>query len=494
MSEPFGFEAFADEWFGSHLGIMAHSQDLGESSHFVLACGDITVHRSTWLQRFPSFLKESEPGMFSLPHTRDANGRWERHPWQPLAYAMLAGIDPNRTIHGCQTSLRMIAENSSHLGVVVPEDFGHLLIAAVLAGYTEDSVISISHRDFTLMELAEECYAAIDSSVSFCWGFHLLEAVCLSAFLLPLPRLQQPAENVSFARLQESVKLLTERKTMVEIGHALRNSIDLCGQPLQYLALAGHAVELAGIYLQLANVSTEKVREMVETISCCLAQVLDGVNSTDLCERHSWVGPFAHLKRGAVLLRNKSYFCSGSKIEEMHPAVSSPFRARAEAQELENLSKRFRHYSEPCSGNTESAVADIVIRSQLNKDLDWMVRREESFVAFRPSHWPVYLHYETQSNMRFSTAEVHLEFEINPILTMMFQNFGINLALKEQECTWDPYWAGGLGRVVFQADNSEVASNLESSIQKLLALSFDTLNTIVGSCISELDSWPVFSH
>lgn len=474
-----------EEWFGAHRGLLIHTQDLAESAHWVLACGNLSHNGNSWLDGFPAFLETTDSGQLLLHHKQDAAGTWPRHPWQPIAYAALAGVDPDETISNTSVTLRNLAIASTELGEVAPEDFGHLTIAASLLGLGKDFEISIAGRAYAVEALARACDKALDSGLSFCWGFHLAEAVLLAAFLLPLPQLRFRMERIAFARLSAARDLLVSRRSVCSPRPLRDDSVFAAGtlgeSRLQFLSLAAHMIELSGLCLQFDVRKRSEIRKLVFNTLALLDELVRGWPIRFLRPRQWLIGPFAHLRRGLALTQASSD--SGSPFPK--GAVGPPhcgigLRQETEASALSTQESCYVRL--PGVNIGEPKIASITtIVEQLDNSNSWLIRREPRFISFRRAHWPVYVHYEIETDPQSTFVELHLEYEMDGSFTRAFQTLCQRLASELQGYVWDGYWAGCLGRLRFSTTPDQDGRFPTEAIRNFCSATLDSIESIVRS-------------
>src|SRR5215212_8792326 len=166
-----------------HIASIIKRDSLPHLGHIFNGWGNVefqSVRLTRFLDHFIHFDDSARPFL------RQCDPEGEVLPWQSIAYAVMAGVNPDEVIRPGVT-LRTLAQNSRYLQTTEGRELGHLLFALA---YLEPSLDS---RPFSLsgeicdvrklMELAVEAHHY--GSFEVCRKFHLTEGVCAMAAKVP---------------------------------------------------------------------------------------------------------------------------------------------------------------------------------------------------------------------------------------------------------------------------------------------------------------------
>jgi hypothetical protein len=428
----------------------------------------------------------------------------EVHPWQSLAYAFMAGADPDAPLGSSPWTLRGLAEASRWLNTTEGEELGHLLYAlARLGPGAEEAGFTLgdgSHADLErLAVLAVEAH--LSGHFDVCRKTHLTEGLCAAVAVFPqLASIRSVAEGFLAGQL-DSLELLgallaevsgspeevapegkgrSGHEPDVELVRSLQGILALDGYVENHFYWAGHVMEIAG----LATIDGFPIADHRWHTMVFVANQANRLLPTYLpatwfpgCYLH-----FGHYRRGLTLLMARH-------------------RAQAEGRELSSAD--LTHYaadftSGPAGSFSPSPAPGAPLVIPGDDDLLQVAPPEpgpdDAFVAildaygrrarpgfaaqgayahFRrviPPGWPRALHYELMMEGGSPAIELHIESETAKPLGPSIAASVIDgrLAGVDGTVEWDPAWYGGRGRLRLRLEPDLAPDEIAARLAQLI--------------------------
>lgn len=476
---------------GQYIASIIERDSLPHLGHVLNGWGNAQFRRARMMDHLESFIQTDSAGRDVITQC-DPEG--EFHPWQSIAYAVMAGVDPDEPITR-RITLRHLARNSRYLHTREGHELGHLLFAlAYLDPDVESPPFSLAGDLRTvpeLMELAVEAHHY--GSFEVCRKFHLTEGLCaMAAKVAGLETYRTDAQGFLDGQLDMLLVLgiiLREAEALAAAGQPaepdslmqeLREALVLGNYLENHCYYAGHLIELATLAESLGyriapehrNATAFVLNEMNRVLPAYLPHLY-----FPECFLH-----LGHYRRAMTLL---------AETERLSREGRPPTRA-----DLARFTVDFdalpasEGLAQPDKGLWSSVKTDIYAvasfsvtpRAGFESVIDHYralaphpFRPRGTELHFRriiPPRWPRAFHYELLDYSDAMGLELHLEDErvgwlrdrVQPLVAQVAALF------PEQRVEWEPKWAGELGRlrVLFALDAppAQVAAGMLALIEE----------------------------
>jgi hypothetical protein len=490
------------ELMRQNIASIIERDSLPHLSHVLNGWGDVKFQDVRLMQRLDSFIHLDRRGHYFI-HQCDPEG--EFHPWQSIAYAIMAGTDPDAPM-SFGVSLRALAQNSRYLRTREGRELGHLLFSlAYLDPNIEGEPFSLlgENCDFRrLMELAVEAHHY--GSFEVCRKFHLTEGLCaMAAKVEGLEDFRDDAQGflegqldmllllgviLSEARRLASTQSQAEEGSLIE---ELRDTLVMGKYLENHCYYAGHLIELAAFAESLGyHLSTEHrsamafvVNELNETLPAFLPFAY-----FPECFLH-----LGHYRRAMTLLAEME------RLRDEKLPLSSQDLAlftvdldqrlpRAEAE----LSTYASQPSPVARGIYDLAVFSESPRARFVEIINHYRStaapgfeprgNAEHFRRLIPPHWPRALHYEFLDYGATVGAELHLESDevvgVRDQARLLQER--VRNAFPGRQVDWDPEWESvGRLRVLFDPETS--TETVATGMSTLLDVTYHEMESALQS-------------
>jgi hypothetical protein len=461
--------------------------------HLINGWGDATINGGRLLDGLAFFLLPGPGGPRLLQFHRDG----DFHPWQSLAYALMAGADIDRRLPDAGVSLREIYAQSREFPTRDGEELGHLLFALAHIDPPEDLSFRVCGEAVGLPELMQRAIAGHQHGhFKVCSKIHLTEGICAAAARIPsLAGYREQAQ--AFLDGQLDMMLLLAMSTRERLAAQLEGRVlepdslsnDVLGALARttnfedHLFLAGHQVELACFAAAFGyEVPAVHRRAMVELIDATNRALPLYLPRSDFAEHFLFYG---HYRRAITML---------AAMQE------AELQGRAWTADAETLAGFCVDFERPCVAPElpETRGPDVwtfaphklarpeflrlaeVVRAQLPEHFELRGYRSH-YRTVRPQHWPRSLHYELLDHTAegpWYSIELHVEARVlaplNPVIEGLREVFVERVG--EQLVGWQTDWFDGGCRLRAFIAEDMPASEIAELCVDLISRTFATVD------------------
>jgi hypothetical protein len=490
-------KASLDKTMLDHAAQILRSDSMPVLSHLINGWGAGTFREECFLDSYASFLHRCGPRNYKILQ-RHSEGDF--HPWQSIAYAVMAGVSPDTKIGSNLPSLRSIAAHSLDLGTDDPAELGHFLFSiGPLRFRRGDIKARFGDRIRPLDELVQLAICEhFSGSFAVCRKIHLTEGVCAVASFFP-----------AFRKYRELAQefLNTQLDMMLLLGTVLWLSSDGRERPHAPLTIkriqsalavqnifenhvfyAGHLLELAAFSRLLGYEVSEVHQLAISYAANWIARRLPAAMlKSDFAE---CIYQYGHFRRGITLwqaLASKKTIAA----EWPHQLLSAyTVNLHESAAEEDDDDHHDSHASSlladftfvTAAGHEDPTLQGILSKRGVSDNRNMRpVGRFGHFRRFRPNSWPRSLHYEILVKNAQPSVEIHLESEeVAFIGSHLKDNLAeISKAFPGRRVEWDNRWWGkGRGRVRVAYDECPASAQVFDDLEKLIGLTFDGLDKL----------------
>lgn len=484
-----------------HLADIIERDGLPHHCHIIVGWGDGRFDGKALIEGIVPFIhRDGEDRLVIL----QCDPEGDYHPWQSFAYAVMAGVDPDRFLGKSGISLRTLVKNSRVIQTSEGRELGHLLFAlAHLDPHLEGQPFFLDGKCFFISELVNLAVEAHHfGTFEVCRKFHLTEGLCAAAALIPgLESYRRDAQGFLDGQMDMLLLLgmiFQEARSLAQAGRIprdgelileLRDTLKLGNYLENHLFYAGHLIELSGFAQALGyGLSPEH--------HSAIGLVIDEVNATlsDWLPYLSFPDCFlslGHYRRAITLF-----------LELSQAATEDRALTRAD---LRRYAVDFDHLSDretpaPRPGGAPSDQAGIyevfVSESRMRPPFTAVIEcytakatedlqprgRFDHFRRIGPPSWPRALHYELLDHGHGIGAEIHLESDAVRPLSELLQQLCIRVAalFPEERVIWDPSWYKNRGRLIVYFSEDRSPDNVATGLSRLVQTTFPELDTAVS--------------
>ncbi|MCH9648209.1 MAG: hypothetical protein K0U98_08220 [Deltaproteobacteria bacterium] len=430
------------------------------------------------------------------------------HPWQSLAYAVMAGVEPHKALFEDAiggVTLSQLAANSRFLRTDKGIELGHLLFAAAqLGGEALEGVFSLDGEEHDLSSLVDLAIEAHHfGGFDVCRKFHLTEGICAVAALVPgFEGFRSQGQGFLSGQLemllllgvilQQARRLLDTGRSLAEespesrLVRELRDTLIVDEYLENHCYYAGHLIELAGFAEAMGYPIEAEHRGamalVLNELNALLPEALAELSFLD-CFLH-----LGHYRRAMTLQLEVTRAQRGNRRLERADLrrFEVDFDALAAQPGLERSSVPPALFS---SGIYAAAPPSVTIRPRFEAIVEhYAVRARQGlgprghlghFRRIGPAAWPRAVHYELLDYGDRVGAEIHLESDavrpLGPVLRDLTAAVGEQF--RSQTVEWEPGWSRNRGRLrVLFEENSPA----EEVAEAMVALVDKTLPTLEG--------------
>src|SRR5258708_5410927 len=245
-----------DDAMRFHLGHILESDTLPHFAHVINGWGNVVFQGRSMFECLDRFIHAYGTRRALL----QCDPEGDFHPWQTLAYAVMAGASPTTRIGSTAGGVTMLdlCHGSRHLNTDEGREFGHLLFALAHLDPEGDGIFHLKTRAVSLDDLLTEAITAHDSGTfEVCRKFHLTEGLCAATSLMPPFEEFRPDDEAFLAgqcemlpilrillaqAMRQAARIPAERDTA--LLDELRSSLYMGPYVENHCYYAGHLVEL----------------------------------------------------------------------------------------------------------------------------------------------------------------------------------------------------------------------------------------------------------
>lgn len=451
-----------------HISEIIQRDKLPHLCHVLNGWGDVYIYGLRVSDRIERFIHSDSS---RRPFVLQCDPEGEFHPWQTLAYAVMAGVDPDVRLGSSGATLRDLALNSRHLNTKEGRELGHLLFAlaeldAEMAGgpfFLEGEACDL-HK---LMELAVEAhhYGTFD----VCRKFHLTEGLCAVAAKVPgFARYRDDAQGFLDGQLDILLVLGVILQQAAELAAAngeakpdsllqeLRDALVLGPYIENHCYYAGHIIELAAFAdsfgYRIAPEHRSTIAYVINQLNRMLPLYLPHAQIPK-CFLH-----LGHYRRAMTLTaameqgRASGRALSRAELAQFTADIERLRRSRDSAPEVSAQ-------VDPPPAVFQLAYEPVTRRERFERivaEYERLAPRHfeargtsDYYRRMGPVWWPRALHYELLDYDGIVGAEIHLESDAVCLFREVVRSLADRTSSRfpSLRVQWEPTWAGGRGRL-----------------------------------------------
>jgi hypothetical protein len=454
-----------------HISELIYRDSLPHLSHVLNGWGDFSIDGarvSDWIARF---IHRDSRGR---PYILQCDPEGEVHPWQSLAYAVMAGVDPDVKLGSSDASIRDLALNSRQLNTEEGRELGHLLFAlADLDPNMTGGPFFLKNERCDLprlMELAVEAHHF--GSFEVCRKFHLTEGLCaVAAKIRGFEHYRDAAQGFLDGQLdillvlgiilEQAGQLITANEEVKpdSLIQELRDALVLGPYIENHCYYAGHIIELAVFVNSFGYRIAPEHRSAMAFVINQLNQMLPPyLPHTQFVECFLHLG---HYRRAMTLFagvdqeRANGRPFTRAELTEFTAGIEDLRRAADVAPENNVNSELppavFEVAHEPIY--RRAAFDHIVAEYEKIAPREFETRgvrgTSHHYRRMGPVRWPRAVHYELLDYGSTIGAEIHLESdEVQPLGNLVRSLVDrASSKFPTLPVEWDPEWSDGRGRL-----------------------------------------------
>jgi hypothetical protein len=496
---------------GRHIDEILERDSLPHTGHLLNGWGNARLRGRPLLEHLEPFVHRDEAGRpFILQ--RDPEG--EFHPWQGIAYTVMAGVAPGHPLPGARASFREIALNSRQLNVTDGIELGHLLFA--LAYLEPEPTQAPFFMGDAVHDVKSLLACAVDAhhfgGFEVCRKVHLTEGLCAAAARVRgMEGFRKDAQGFLEGQLDilfllgavlEQVDGLAASGGKAGPGTLLtqlREAI-LIESPLEnHCYYAGHLIELAGLAhaagYPIAPEHWNAMAFVANRLNRTLPRFLPYTDFQE-CFLH-----FGHYRRGiTLLLEAQRARAEGRALTQEDFARFTvdfdalpplPAGVSLEPRGPSPVEEGLYTLAPPAPGG-RPAFEDIVARYSRNAPPHLQARG--GFPHFRrmgPPSWPRAMHYELLDYGGDVGVEIHLESDavrpMGPRVKGLVER--VTRRFPDREVRWDGDWSKGRGRLKVLFPQALAPESVAQGVQQLVEETFSELDTAATQLTVPVGPW-----
>lgn len=438
---------------------------LSHYCHLLNGWGDARIAGGRLSDGLAFFARRSSTGV----HVRQMHRDGDFHPWQTIAYALMAGADVERELPELAVTLAQLYASSTALATHEGEELGHLLFALAWLPAAAELEFEFGGRscDVTaLMRAAIEAHH--DGHFRVCCKTHLCEGICAAAAVIPaLAPWREQAQALLDGHLdmmllftlgaRERAAAQLDGRALDEgsLARAITRALARTETFEDHLFFAGHQLELA-CFAAHFGYEVGSVHRRAMTLLA---------NLTNTMLPH-YLGPFTAQRRRCCFVEHFLFHGHYRRAITLMPAMLAAdgrpgFLDRAS---LAAFTVDFDAACEPPRPVTPAqpdawtlAPATLVrprfaeliaaVTEQLPAAFELRGNRAH-YRHVKPRHWPKSLHYELLdlgSDAGYFGLELHLEDDaVTPLIPVFAaQRAGFAALHRPELVEWVPSWGPG---------------------------------------------------
>lgn len=481
----------------SHIQGILERDSLPHLGHVVNGWGDAKWGGRRVLDAMELFVQRDGAGR---PFILQCDPEGEFHPWQSLAYSVMAGVAPARRIPPGNLTLEALAANCRSLQTKEGRELGHLLFALpqLPAALRDPRPFSMDGELLDLSDLVERGIEAHHfGRFMVCRKFHLTEGLCAVAALVPeMADHRDEAQGfldgqldmlLVLALVLREVRAVSEGKQDRTALLGFREALAMGEEFENHCYYAGHLFELAALCAGLGYRVEPAHFSAMAFIAGELNQLIPGLlpaSVFDECFLH-----FGHYRRGLTLLteidRADSTALGPSQLARFTVDFDALPRRdwRSAARELPPAGV---YRLAPAQGTARPAFEDAVSEYARLAPAGLSARgKGHHFRRMSLPSWPRSVHYELLDYGGAMGAEIHLESEDARAIAAEVQALlpHVQASFPGRRVEWDAGWSKGRGRLRVLFDPSTPPGEIAAGVRRLMDATLETLDERAGALL-----------
>lgn len=495
-----------------HLGEIMDGAVLSHYCHLLNGWGDAMWRGHRLAEGLASFCRGDADGHpYLVQYDRDG----DFHPGQTLAYAVMAGVDPDAPVAGLGCSLRALYEHSRTLQTDEGAELGHLLFALAHLGVDVGTRFAVPGGDTDVAGLMERAIEGHHHGhFRVCRKVHLTEGICAAAAMIPGLESHR-AQAQAFLDGQLDLMLLlalalergrdpehaAERVAPGGIVHALRQTLAVADHFEDHVFLAGHYIELAVFAGGMGYEISPHHRDAMVRIANAIDQAIPTwLPRSPFAEQFLFYG---HYRRALTLL--PGFLRAYPQPWAPSPAERAAFTVDFDALAADEVARTLAPLETPArawSGAFTTAPAKTM-RPEFAAVVDAFAALAPAELAprgfrshfrhIRPAAWPFALHYELldyDGHAQAFTLEIHLESDaVRPLReTLAALLEPVRARFPERYVDWEPHWGRERGRLRVAMHEETPPAVVAAAMMKLIEHTREPISRALAElCATECD-------
>lgn len=484
-----------------HVDQVLERDGLPHFCHLINGWGDGTAAHMPLTSRLQRFVHRDAEGR---PILLQCDPEGDFHPWQTLAYLVMAGVEPDVTLYLDGPTLRELAQNSRSIDLEPDQghELGHLLFA--LSWLDPDP----NGRPFsfrgTLRTIPELVDMAVEAhhygSFDVCRKFHLTEGLCAAAVRLPgFENRREEAQGFLDGQmdmllltgliLEESRRWIDRKESPPEdsLLRELRDTLVMGLYVENHYYYAGHIVELAGfaedLGFELAPEHRAAVCYVTRELNRLLPSYLPHLAFLE-CFLH-----LGHYRRALTLelvldeARRDGRRLTRADLRRFAVDFDDPDETVAETlpttpPEPPGLELQIYRVA-PAPGGMRPELKAVLARYTETAEPGFEPRGGfDHFRRILPPDWPRAFHYEVLDYDGPVGVEIHLESKAVTPLADRVRELLPRLREHFPACRveWDPEWWNRCGRLRVLFEEGTPSRTVAAGLDELIGTTFPALD------------------
>ncbi|MFO7564118.1 MAG: hypothetical protein R6X02_15840 [Enhygromyxa sp.] len=433
---------------------------LSHYCHLINGWGDATIAGGRLTDGLEFFARSGPRG----PYLRQFHRDGDFHPWQTLAYAIMAGVELERELPSLGVSLAELYATSTAIPTTEGEELGHLLFALAHFDSPAQLELALDGRVRSLDELMQLAIAAHhDGHFRVCCKTHLCEGICAAAARIPQLagyRAQAQAFLDGQLDLMLLLTLAARERAAAQLDGRQLDANSMSARIIRALArtdnfedhvfFAGHQIELAilahGFGYELPQVYRRALTMLANVSNSMLSQYLD---RSSFSEHFLFYG---HYRRAITLLPAMLDAEAAGRKWTLDPATLAGFTvdfdrpcAAPPAVEVRGPDA----WTIAPASEVRPVFGQLLEATRARLPAGFELRGNRAhYRHVKPPHWPKSLHYELLDlGERYACfgLELHVEDDavagLIPALAAQREVFcELHVATRVR---WEPRWGNG---------------------------------------------------
>jgi hypothetical protein len=463
-------------------------------SHLLNGWGASKFQGGSFLRSYAAFLHRCGGRGYKILQ-RHSEGDF--HPWQSIAYAVMAGVRSDAAIEEGFPTLRSIAARSLDLGTDDPAELGHFLFAIGPLRFRASGLeIQFGRQERRLEEVVKLAILEhLSGSFAVCRKMHLTEGICSASRLFAAFNGYRPiAQEFLNTQLDMLVLLSTalylssdcrHRQGSTQSRERIQHALAVGDVFENHVFYVGHLLELAGFARVLGYEVSPLHRSTLAYAANWIAKRIPiALTKSDFIE---CIYQYGHFRRGISLwqatLDPKTSNEFTSWPHRLLSAYTIDFDREIVGYNGESTvdSSFLSDFTFVEKTNHSSSILHEILKQRRAYGAKKMVPsgRFSHFRRLRPNGWPRSLHYEILIEGNRPSLEIHLESDEVAFVGAYLQKNVDRLSSAFPGCAvhWDERWWGkGRGRIRVIHPNLSHPLDVSNDLSKLIDLTFPQLD------------------
>ncbi|MVT12002.1 hypothetical protein [Chitinophaga tropicalis] len=485
-----------------HIPEIIERDGLPYLCHIMNGWGNVTYKGKEIIDELLPFIHRNES---DAPFILQCEPEGDFHPWQTFAYAIMAGVSPDKEIAGAGITIKELARNSRYINIKKEQgqELGHLLYAlSYIDANSNTAPFIIENVAYNLEELMEKAvHAHKFGTFEVCRKVHLTEGLCTISANVPEFAHYKPVAEVFLngqldilfllcVAIEEAKKALEENVSPAagSLLREVRNELKIADFLENNAFYIGHLAELAGLATKAGyKIRREHINALnfaVNILNEIIPRYLPYLFFED-CFLH-----FGHYRRGISLLEAVNAIANGDTSVEVDLTAYTanldaltPFRTDPGASgALSAIEKAVFKLSSPVNQERQrfSTVLEHYVQYAGNS-----LEPRGRFKHFRrigPPSWPRSFHYEFLDYGDKIGLEIHIESDTVKAMTPAVEHVTakVQALFPEQPVEWDPRWYKNKGRLRILFDDHHPEPQIAEAMEQLITQTFGEFDPIAS--------------